>query len=68
MTTQPRREADQAARQDGSSREPSDVRKQEKAIDKSVEDTFPASDPPAQSEPGTSVGWDAPEGEGKAKP
>jgi hypothetical protein len=32
----------------------------EAKIDKSLEDTFPASDPPSQSSPGTSVGWEEP--------
>jgi hypothetical protein len=72
MTTQKGTEADQAARQDNSAPQsgspaPSGRQKQEQALDKSVEDTFPASDPPAQSEPGTSVGWSAPEDEGDAK-
>lgn len=29
-------------------------------LEKALEDTFPASDPPSQSSPGTSVGWDEP--------
>lgn len=38
----------------------------EEMVEKSLEDTFPASDPPSSGSPSKSVGWDAPEG-GKKK-
>ncbi|RKK04768.1 hypothetical protein EBE87_06090 [Pseudoroseomonas wenyumeiae] len=34
----------------------------EQMVEKSLEDTFPASDPPSSGSPSKSVGWDAPEG------
>lgn len=37
---------------------PSGGEQTEKDLEKSLEDTFPASDPPSQSSPGQSVGWD----------
>ena len=38
---------------------------QESNLEKSLEDTFPASDPPASSSPTQSVGWDVPEDQKK---
>lgn len=51
---------------------PSQGKATEESLEEALEDTFPASDPPSQSSPGQSVGWDAPEGDkkeegGKAK-
>jgi hypothetical protein len=41
-------------------------RQQEDAeLEKALEDTFPASDPPATSSPATSVGWEGPVPEDK---
>jgi hypothetical protein len=37
----------------------------EQMVEKSLEDTFPASDPPSSGSPSKSVGWDAPEGDKK---
>ncbi|WP_202396828.1 hypothetical protein [Teichococcus coralli] len=42
-----------------------DKKKTEQEHEKALEDTFPASDPPATSDPSSSVGWDKPEGSGK---
>ncbi|WP_159992351.1 hypothetical protein [Roseomonas sp. 18066] len=40
----------------------------EAKLDRSLEDSFPASDPPAQSSPGTNtVGWEKPLNDGTAK-
>jgi hypothetical protein len=38
----------------------------ENVLEKSLEDTFPASDPPSSGSPAKAVGWDAPE-EGEKK-
>lgn len=37
-----------------------DKKKIEQDLEKGLEDTFPASDPPAASDPSKSVGWDKP--------
>ncbi|MBI0432678.1 hypothetical protein [Roseomonas sp. KE0001] len=49
----------------GDGKRPSQGKAAEESLEEALEDTFPASDPPAQSSPGHSVGWDAPEGDGK---
>ncbi|MDJ0387177.1 hypothetical protein QMO56_03535 [Roseomonas sp. E05] len=42
-----------------------DEKRTDNELEKALEDTFPASDPPATSDPSTSVGWEKPEGSGK---
>lgn len=37
-----------------------DARQNEKELEKALEDTFPASDPPSQSSPTQAVGWEEP--------
>jgi hypothetical protein len=37
----------------------------EQMLEKSLEDTFPASDPPSNGSPNATVGWEAPEGDKK---
>ncbi len=39
----------------------------DKTLDTSLEDTFPASDPPASGNPTKTVGWEEPEPEAPAK-
>lgn len=40
---------------------PKTKRESEEQLEKGLEDTFPASDPPATSNPSKSVGWEEPE-------
>lgn len=37
----------------------------DKDLEKSLKDTFPASDPPSQTTPGDAVGWEEPGGDKK---
>lgn len=43
------------------------AREKDAALEKGLEDSFPASDPPASSTPTRTVGWEEPEGADKAK-
>ncbi|MFC4169450.1 hypothetical protein [Teichococcus aestuarii] len=40
-----------------------DARQNDQELEKALEDTFPASDPPSQSSPTQTVGWEEPEKE-----
>ncbi|MBO1073897.1 hypothetical protein [Roseomonas marmotae] len=48
-------------RQDGKPTEGDADRTKESVLEKSLEDSFPASDPPSTGSPNSSIGWETPD-------